>query len=159
MRNRSAPSSLGTGRPSYEQARPLRLAEIPPDPKFEAMVLDKNNSYVRAYTLGECTVSVTKEFGDWHLSIAHPRRYPTWDEVAEARYRLLPADRTFAMLLPPKDQYINIHNFCFQLLEVDPETRHGDREHGVGGAVLLGGQPAPERTGGGDPVPMVETDR
>jgi len=57
----------------------------------------------------------------WHLSIAGRDRYPTWDEVAAIRYQLLPKDRCYAMLLPPVEEYINIHNFGFQLVEVPIE--------------------------------------
>jgi hypothetical protein len=43
--------------------------------------------------LWECTVIVTRaEATGWHLSIAHHARYPTWDEISQARYRLLPED-------------------------------------------------------------------
>jgi len=51
----------------------------------------------------------------WHLSISHPRRYPSWDEIAHARYSLLPADLDFVMHLPPLDEYVAIHDNCFHL--------------------------------------------
>jgi len=65
-------------------------------------------------------VIVTREFGNWHLSIAHPLRYPTWDEIAEARYRILPDGVTMALLLPPRAEYVNVNPNCFQLFQVDP---------------------------------------
>lgn len=55
----------------------------------------------------------------WHISIAHKERYPTWDEIAEARYLLAPDEITMVMLLPPKGEYVNKHNHCFHLHEVD----------------------------------------
>lgn len=71
------------------------------------------------------------EAGDsprWHLSIAHTglggpdsSRYPTWDEVHEARYKFLPGNITVAMLLPPKSQYVNVHQNCFHLWQTDPD--------------------------------------
>lgn len=62
----------------------------------------------------------------WHLSISHrtcehppqPGRYPTWDEIAEARYRFCPDGVTMAMLLPPKSEYVNVHATTFHLWEV-----------------------------------------
>lgn len=63
----------------------------------------------------------------WHLSIAHVDRYPTWDEIADVRYRLVPEDVTMAMLLPPPDEYVNAHEHCFHLWEIedprDPAVR------------------------------------
>lgn len=62
----------------------------------------------------------------WHLSISHrrskppfpPGRYPRWDEIRDARYRFVPDEITMAMLLPPKAEYINVHETTFHLWEV-----------------------------------------
>lgn len=57
----------------------------------------------------------------WHMSIAHVRRYPTWDEIADARYEFVPDDVTMAMLLPPPGEYVNVNEHCFHLWEIgDP---------------------------------------
>lgn len=73
----------------------------------------------RAYKFGACHVMVSDaEPGiGWHLSISHPHRLPTWDELKAARYYFLPKDKTFAMLLPPEKEYVNFHKFCFHLYE------------------------------------------
>jgi hypothetical protein len=55
----------------------------------------------------------------WHLSISHPHRYPTWDEIADARYELVPDDVTMALLLPPPVEYVNEHDTCFHLWQID----------------------------------------
>jgi hypothetical protein len=55
----------------------------------------------------------------WHLSISHRHRYPSWDEIADARYALVPDRVTMAMLLPPRDEYVNAHPFCFHLWQID----------------------------------------
>lgn len=72
---------------------------------------------LRGYMMGECRIIVAKEPPrmDWHLSISCPDRYPTWDEIADAREELLPGDQTFGMVLPPADQYVNVHDFVFHL--------------------------------------------
>lgn len=107
-------------RPSFTQKKPLRLVEYPPTDQDQARFIRPGiNSYFRRYSLGECSIIVTREYGTWHLSIAHPKRYPAWDEIAEARYRLLPDDIVVAMILPPKSAYINIHPNCFQMHEID----------------------------------------
>lgn len=107
-------------RPSFEERRPSALREIPAPDALQARLVNVNdaNSYLRCYVLGECSVIVTKEYGRWHLSIAHTRRYPTWDEIAEARYRILPPDITAALILPPKEHYVNLNKHCFQVVEV-----------------------------------------
>lgn len=55
----------------------------------------------------------------WHLSISHPHRYPTWDEIADARYALVPEDVTMAMLPPPPGEYVNEHESCFHLWQIE----------------------------------------
>ena len=62
----------------------------------------------------------------WHLSISHrtnervprPGRYPTWDEISDARYQFIPDSVTMAMLLPPRAEYVNAHPTTFHLWEV-----------------------------------------
>lgn len=66
-----------------------------------------------------CKVLVSREFGKWHMSISRPDRYPDWDDIRDARYALLPDTITMAMLLPKKSEYVNIHQNCFHLHEID----------------------------------------
>jgi len=83
----------------------------------------------RAYTVNHCTVIISKEevkergilVPRWHMSISRKDRYPSWGEIRRARYKLLPDNVTMAMLLPPQDQYVNLHTNCFHLWEIDDE--------------------------------------
>ena len=83
--------------------------------------------YCRAFMWGDCKVFVGQEptgpRGErlWHMSISLPHRYPTWEEIKAARYEFIPDEVTMAMLLPPKGQYVNIHNNCFHLHEIESE--------------------------------------
>jgi len=70
-----------------------------------------------------CTVLVGIEDGKWHMSIANPIRYPTWDEIKEARYMFVSGKVTMAMILPPNDQYVNVHPNCFHLHEIEDDER------------------------------------
>lgn len=78
----------------------------------------------KAYTMDNCTVMVAREMNRWHLSIAHRNRYPTWDEIRDARYEFLPKEITVVMVLPPPSQYVNAHPNCFHLHEC-PEMHEG----------------------------------
>lgn len=80
------------------------------------------------YRVGECTVIQTDPF---HLSISAPDRDPTWQEIAAARYALLPKSRDCAMVLPPDDEYVNVHEHCFHvflLRDLGPRGRHHNPE-------------------------------
>jgi hypothetical protein len=50
-----------------------------------------------------------------HLSISCPDRDPTWEEIAAARYALLPKLKDCVMLLPPDRDYVNVHEHCFHV--------------------------------------------
>jgi hypothetical protein len=105
-------------RPDADSARPLPLAVVPvPAATRENF---PEGAYCHCYRLGECSVIVTREGGRWHLSIAHHARDPTWDEIAQARYRILPDAAWLAIVLPPRAEYVNLHRHCFQMVEIDP---------------------------------------
>lgn len=93
-------------------------------------------AWQRDLTDGHLSVFVGREPTDfdngdrrvlWHLSISHrtngptprPGRYPTWDEIREARERFIPDEVTVAMLLPPKAEYVNVHGTTFHLWEIE----------------------------------------
>lgn len=64
------------------------------------------------YTVGEANVLQTRKT---HLSISCPDRDPTWEEVAAARYALMPKAKDCVMILPPEDDYVNVHEHCFHV--------------------------------------------
>lgn len=76
----------------------------------------------KIYRKGGCKILVSPptEETKWHLSISRKNRLPSWNEVRDAWYDLVPdADnRTAAMMLPPKMDYINIHKYCFHVMEL-----------------------------------------
>ena len=103
----------------------LPLVELDPAPLVASGRMPPptiaGNSYLRAYRLGECSVIVTRELGGFHLSIAHPRRLPTWIEASQAWYRVIPdagKGRVGALLLPDISEYVNLHKYCIQVVEV-----------------------------------------
>lgn len=77
------------------------------------------------FVKGECRVILAREpHGKggkllYHLSISCADRYPTWEEIKDARYSLMPLGSTVAQILPPMSEYINIHNNTFHLWELD----------------------------------------
>ena len=79
---------------------------------------------------GQLRAIVALEPAGWHLSVSHarwerkgrpvPGRYPTWDELADARYALMPTDIDVVMHLPPPDEYVSVHDTTFHLHEHPP---------------------------------------
>lgn len=96
-------------------------------------ILHPDSEDMMRYRLGECIVLRSIDDGLYHLSIFHPNRYPTWDEIKEARERLLPLSKHFAMIFPRPQDYVNIHNNCFHLWEL--EERDVNRIIKAGGII------------------------
>ena len=67
---------------------------------------------------GRLIVLFGNEPPGFHMSISHPKRYPTWDEIKGARYKFCPDEYNMALLLPPRSEYVNVHKNCFHLYEV-----------------------------------------
>lgn len=59
------------------------------------------------------------ENGREHVSISNSKRLPRWDEVKYVRYQLMKPDITVAQILPPKENYVNVHENCFHLWEIN----------------------------------------
>lgn len=95
-------------------------------PEVLRRVSPKLKGFQRNTDDGTLTVFAGPESTGFHLSISFkrfgdgslPSRYPTWDEIRQARYAFAPQDITLAMLLPPKDEYVNLHETTFHLWEV-----------------------------------------
>jgi hypothetical protein len=112
-------------------------------------------SFHKAYRLGECYVVVGRESIDpdatiltkrWHLSISHPDRFPTWNEINEARDRLLPDDVFFCLPHPPKKYWLSVHPNCFHLWELHDHPLIEQMKYDAEGARELGfGGKQPER--------------
>lgn len=72
------------------------------------------------HLLSEVTVieSVAKEQDHrrWlHVSLAHPRRLPTWEEVKMVKSIWIGDDKDAFQVLPRQSKYVNIHPFCLHL--------------------------------------------
>lgn len=86
---------------------------------IETMPMTIMGVQARTYRMGDCRIIVSKEHGKWHLSISCKDRYPVWQEIKQARYELLPDQCMMAMLLPPKEEYVNLHQNTFHLHEIE----------------------------------------
>lgn len=77
--------------------------------------------FQRSVEDGTLWAIVSEEPQGWHLSISFRNRsnelsrYPTWDEIAHARYELLPVGLDFVMHLPPPEEYVALHDTTFHL--------------------------------------------
>lgn len=115
----------GTHEPGYveQQIKEEKVPEMVRQALLETLGL-------RVFSMGECSIIIGRERAGglgapplWHLSISHPSRHPTWDEIKTARYRLIDPNVCMAMFLPPPWWYVNLEaqDHVFQMWEtVDP---------------------------------------
>lgn len=81
----------------------------------------------KRYSKGPCRVLISLEpqrkgAPKLHLSISCADRYPTWEEIKDARYSLLPMGLTFAQILPPLNEFVNVHPNCFHLWQIESDA-------------------------------------
>jgi hypothetical protein len=61
------------------------------------------------------TFETLKDGKEWqHISISHPSRYPTWDEIMFVKDHFTGEGQEAVMVLPKHSEFVNIHEFCFQ---------------------------------------------
>jgi hypothetical protein len=99
---------------------PPEPREAPPPPETRRMFAGAHE--LRTHLMGDCSVIYSREPRGLRtverISLDARGRYPTWDEIKFARYRLLPHDKTFALFLPPPDLYCDVGGNVMQVLEV-----------------------------------------
>lgn len=73
----------------------------------------------RAYTQGDLLIIISPPHGEssWHMSISTEHRDPSWYEIRDAWYTLVPDASKIngAMFFPPKDEYVNVQEYCFHV--------------------------------------------
>jgi hypothetical protein len=118
----------GTHEPGWQEPT-MTERKVPEDVRLLAGRDDVRG--LRLFRFGDCNIMLAREpVGPnltylWHLSISCLDRHPTWDEIKTARYRLLPGDLCFGMLLPPAGLYVNLsaQDHVFHLWEItDPRV-------------------------------------
>lgn len=79
-------------------------------------------SGLRCGSIGHCRIIAAGEAVGprrrWHMSISHPFRLPTWDEINAARDALIPADVWLCQPMPPRDFWVNAHAYFLHLWEI-----------------------------------------
>jgi len=67
------------------------------------------------------SIDNTPKWGDLlHISISHKHRYPSWDEIVLLKNHFF-GDMDVMMILPKKEDYVNVHKNCFHLWQT-PES-------------------------------------
>lgn len=100
----AAPGTRHTPTPPWERVETV----VPGWKAYDAPVSD-----------GSLCVIVSKDDGMWHMSISHTDRLPSWDEIADARYRFLPDRVTMAQLLPPRAEWVDVHPRTLHLWQIE----------------------------------------
>ncbi len=63
-------------------------------------------------------IFVNKEEGTWHLSAA--AKFPLgYQQLKDVRYKFIPDKMTVAQIFPSREQFINEHENCWHLWQID----------------------------------------
>ena len=68
-----------------------------------------------------CSEDNTPKWG-WlkHVSISRADRFPSWEEILEIKEQLF-GDVDCMMIMPKKEDYVNVHQFCFHVWKTPQE--------------------------------------
>lgn len=115
---------------AVKQATSANRGYVEQDAEWEELTIPSHVAALlepgtRRFRYGECTVLISRDpyTDQWHLSISHADRDPTWQEISGARYVLIPDEVTMVQVLPPRADYTNLHEHCFHLWEIEPDAR------------------------------------
>lgn len=72
------------------------------------------------------------ETGRFHLSVSLTHRLPTYDELKDARYALVPHDKWMVQVFPPPSEFINIHPYVLHLWELPQPQKEWTRAYNGG---------------------------
>lgn len=116
----------GTFEPGFVEPK---LVEVRPPEQVRHLI--QGGVTLHYFHFGDCSILLGLEPGGvhgelrWHLTISHPHRHPSWDEIKTARYRLLGPDTVIAMILPPPEHYVNVpeQDHVFQLWQIEDDSR------------------------------------
>lgn len=66
----------------------------------------------------EITIWHNEDEGGWHMSMSKKDKMPTYEEMKDMRYKMLP-NRIYACeIFPPREEFVNRHPFCRHLWEM-----------------------------------------
>lgn len=103
-----------------------RWHDLANEPGLRAYQKDLRDGHLTCFVAKCCDPQFARPL--WHMSIStrtntHPprpmKRLPGWYEIKEARYKFIPDKVVMALLLPPMDDYVNVHETTMQLWEID----------------------------------------
>lgn len=63
-------------------------------------------------------IVIAEEDGKWHLSVSSNHTLGYY-ELKEIRYMFMPNDMRVAQIFPPREEFVNIHQNCFHLWEIE----------------------------------------
>lgn len=93
---------------------------------------DSHHSHpqIRGFRMGQLQITAKQEPNGWHVSVSHPERYPTWEELVRARE--VTGDRFLTLFahMPAPGGDMGINRYIVHLYETIPENLQPYREEG-----------------------------
>ena len=102
----------------------LKKYRIPSPPQFPFKIREEERSdEYGVYSTGVFRykgkyIVVNNEDGLWHLSVSANHTLGYY-ELKEVRYMFMPNDMHVAQIFPPREEFVNLHENCFHLYELD----------------------------------------
>lgn len=61
------------------------------------------------------SIIATVEGQELHVSVAHPDRLPTWEDLKIVKAMFWHTEADVIQFLPPESEYVNVHEYCLHM--------------------------------------------
>lgn len=80
----------------------------------------KDTPFGEFWTYGKSKIRVLHSIdgGKHHISLSYANKLPSYEEMKEARYQICPDVGYMAQIFPPKNEFVNLHEYTLQIWEL-----------------------------------------
>ncbi|WP_445246329.1 DUF7694 domain-containing protein [Microcoleus sp. OTE_8_concoct_300] len=105
-------------KPKTVEWNPPTAEELPCNWLVQAIGLDGGAYKSRDGLIVIISGSIEKDGYSWvHLSLSRKKSVPTWIDLVKVKELFLGADSVAIQILPPRSEWVNVHEFCLHLYQ------------------------------------------
>lgn len=103
----------------------MKIKQYPIPPILKVMLLEEGSDWVKTFSSNTglkmiYSLDQTQHGKLHHLSISRENRYPDWDDIVKSKEEIM-GDIDTMMIIPKKEDYVNISKNCFHVWETPEE--------------------------------------
>jgi len=110
---------------AYIKESIMKIRQLAIHPQMAKRIKDEGSLWIKAFISNNdlsilYTLDPTHHGNLHHMSISRADRYPDWDDIVQAKQEIM-GDIDTMMIIPKKEDYVNVMNYCFHVWETPVE--------------------------------------